>query len=61
MEWAIHQGCWQALPSLDAKVDVPAIQIVAFKTTQREIWELYNDVYQLKRLPGPPTMWPSAG
>ena len=27
---------------------------MGFKTTQREIWEIYNDVYQLKRLPGPP-------
>ena len=24
-----------------------------FKTTQREIWEIYNEVYQLNRLPAP--------
>ena len=59
-EWAIHQGHWQALPRLDTKADVPAIQVMGFKTTWREIWEIYNDVYQLKRLPGP-TMWPRMG
>ena len=34
-------------------MEVPAIQLVGFKTTGDEIWELYNDVYQLKRSPGP--------
>ena len=53
MEWTIHQ---QALPGLDAKVDVPTVQVVGVETTQREIWEIYNDVYQLKRLPGPHCM-----
>ena len=38
---------------MDTKVEVPAIQLVGFKTTRDEIQELYNDVYQLKRLPGP--------
>ena len=32
---------------------VPTIQLVGFKTTRDEIWELYNNVYQLKRSPGP--------
>ena len=58
MEQAICWGHWQALPSLDAKADVPTIQIVGFKTTQREIQEIYNDVYQLQRLPDPPLCVP---
>ena len=58
MEWAIHQGHWQALPRLDAKADVPAIQLMGFKTTWREIRELYNYVYQLKWLLGPPPCSP---
>ena len=57
MEWTICQGCWQALPGLDTKADVPAIQVMGFETTQREIQEIYN-VYQLKRLPGPPLCGP---
>ena len=58
MELVICWGCWQALPRLDAKADVPAIQLMGFKTTQREIQELYNDICQLKRLPDPPPCGP---
>ena len=54
IEWAICQGCWQALLGVDTKVDAPTIQVVGFKTTQREIWEIFNDVYHPKGLPGPP-------
>ena len=28
--------------------------MVKFRTTREEIWEIYNEVYQLKRLPVPP-------
>ena len=49
-EWAICHGHWQSYPGLDPKVEVPAIQLV---TTRDEIQELYNDVFQLKRSPGP--------
>ena len=53
IEWAIHCGHWQSYPGLIAKAEVPTIQLVGFKTTLDEIWELYNDVYQLKRSLGP--------
>ena len=29
-EWAICHGCQQSYPELDAKVEVPAIQLVGF-------------------------------
>ena len=32
MEWAIHWGTQQALPGLDTKVDVHAIQVMGFET-----------------------------
>ena len=54
-EWAICCGHWQSYPGLDAKAEVPTIQLVGFKTTRDEIWELYNDVYQFRRSPG---VWP---
>ena len=57
-EWAIHCCCWQSYPGWDTKAEVPAIQLVGFKTTRDEIWELYNDVYQLRRSPGPPPYSP---
>ena len=51
-KWAICHGCQQSYPGLDAKTEVPTIQLVGFKTTRDEIWELYNNVYQLRRSPG---------
>ena len=53
IKWAIHCGYWQSYPGLNDKVEVPAIQLVGFKTTREDIQELYNDVYQLKRSPDP--------
>ena len=50
----ICHGHWQSYPELEAKVEVSTIQLVGLKTTRDEIWELYNDVYQLRRSPGPP-------
>ena len=52
-EWAIHQGCQQLSPELDTEAIVPAIQLTGFKTMRDEIQGLYNEVYQLKRSPGP--------
>ena len=47
--WGHHQG----LQGLDTRVDVPAVQLVGYKTSWEEIWELYTKVYLLRRLPGP--------
>ena len=32
-------------------MEVPTVQLVGFKMTRDKIWELYNDIYQLKRSP----------
>ena len=48
-EWAICHGHQQSYPWLDAKVEIPTVQLVGFKTTRDKIQELYNDVYQLRR------------
>ena len=58
MEQAICQGHWRGTPGLDPKVDVPTIQLMGYKTSQGEIRGLYNEVYQLKRLPSPPPCGP---
>ena len=47
IKWAICHNCQQSYPGLNVKAEVPT------KTTRDEIRELYNDVYQLKRSPGP--------
>ena len=49
---AICQGCQQPAPEGDLSVEVPAVELMGFKTTQEEIQRVYNEVYQLKRAPG---------
>ena len=51
---SIHWDCQRPVPRADAEAEVSAIQMVGFRTSREEIGEIYNDVYQLKRLPGPP-------
>ena len=53
-EWTIHQGCQQPVPREDTEAKTLAVQMVAFWTTQEEVQGIYNEVYQQKRLPGPP-------
>ena len=39
-------------------MEAPAVWMVGFRTTREEIQEIYNEVYQLKRLPGLPPYGP---
>ena len=54
----IHQGHERPVPRTNAEAEVPAIWMVGFRTTREEIREIYNEVYQLKKLPGPSPYWP---
>ena len=60
----ICQGWQHGLPRPDLKVDVPAIQLVGYWASQKEIWDLYHEVYFLRRLPSPqpcgPQWWEEA-
>ena len=47
----IHWGHWHGLPRLNPEADVPAIKLVGYWTSQKEIWDLYHEAYLLKRLP----------
>ena len=50
----ICQGHWHGLPRPDLEANLPAIQLVGYQTSQKEIWDLYHEVYLLRRSPGPP-------
>ena len=61
--WKEHERsiCWSHWPSVpraNAEAEVPAIQMVGFRTTREEIQGIYNEMYQLKRLLGPPPYGP---
>ena len=58
-ERLIHCGCWCGLPGLDPKVDISAIQLMGYQTSQEEIGELFHEVYMLKRLPTPHCVGPN--
>ena len=47
------RGCPQLASEQDASQKTPAVDLVGYKTTQEEIFNLYQEVYQLKRTPGP--------
>ena len=58
-ERLICQGHQQSLPRLDPEADVPAIQLVGYWTSHKEIRDLYHDIYLLRRLPSslPCRLW----
>ena len=51
-ERLIYQGHQYGLPRLNPEMNVPAIQLVGYQTSQEEIQNLFHEVYMLKRLPG---------
>ena len=51
-------GCWQSLPRLDPEENLSAIWMVGYQTSWKEIWDLYHEVYLLRRLPSPPPCGP---
>ena len=61
-----HACCWGRAegsgevypPRLNLEVNVPAVQLVGYQTSQREIQDLYHEVYLLKRLLSPPPCGP---
>ena len=53
-EWIVHQGCWQKLPQLNPEVGIPTIQLGGPEIPEKELQELYLEVYKLHRLPGSP-------
>ena len=54
----VCHGHHQDLPKLDPEVVIPAVQLVGYQTSSKEISDLYQQVYVLKRLPGPPPCGP---
>ena len=58
VEWMIHWGHQHGLPHLDPQADVSAIQSVGYQSTSEEIWDLYHQVYKLRRFLGSPLCWP---
>ena len=58
-EWMVHWGCWQRHLKLNPDLtDIPAVQLVGYRTSHEEIRNLFNEVYLLRRPPGPPPYGP---
>ena len=58
-EWMIHQGHQQNLPKLNLDLmDIPAVQLVGYRTFSEEISNLFHEVYLLRRPPGLPPYGP---
>ena len=48
----------KAYPGQIPKESLSAIWLVGYQTSQKEIWDLYHEVYLLRRSPGPPPCRP---
>ena len=46
-------GCWGSLPRLDSEADQSAIQLVGYRTSHKDIRDLYHSVYLMRRSHGP--------
>ena len=44
VERYIFQGHWHSLPRPDPEANLPAIQLVGYQTSWKEIWDLYHEV-----------------
>ena len=54
----ICQGCWGNLPRPDPEVDQSAMKLMGYRTSHKEIRDLYHSVYLLRRFHGPPPCGP---
>ena len=54
----IQQGHQCSLPRPDPEADLPAMKLVGYQTSHKEIRDLYHSVYLLRRSPGPPPCGP---
>ena len=45
----IWWGCWCSLPRPDPEADLPAMKLVGYQTSHKEIRDLYHSVYLLRK------------
>ena len=51
VERLICQGHWGSMWRPDLKADQSAMELVGYRTSHKEIWDIYHSVYLLRRLP----------
>ena len=56
-----HEAAGKAYQGLDPEADLPAIKLVGYWTSKKEIRDLYHSVYLLRRSPGPLPCGPQQG
>ena len=54
-ECMCHQGCQSHIPEPDPEVDQSAMELVGYRTSRQEMWDIYHSVYLLQRCPGSPS------
>ena len=57
-ETLIHRGHWVSLLRPDSEADQSAIKLVGYRTSHKEIRDLYHSIYLMRRSPGPPPCGP---
>ena len=50
-----HQGCQSSIPEPNPKADQSAMELVGYRTSRKEIRDVYHSVYLLRRSLGSPS------
>ena len=55
VECMFCQGCWGSVPKPEPRVDQSAVELVSYRTSRKEMRDIYHGVYLLRRTPGTPS------
>ena len=50
-----HQGRQSRIQEPNPKADQSAMDLVGYRTSRKEIWDVYHSIYLLQRCPGSPS------
>ena len=54
-ECMCHQGCQGSVPEPEPGVDLSTMELVGYRTSRKEMREIYHSVYLLRRAQGTPS------
>ena len=54
-ECMCHQGCQGSVPKPEPGADLSAMELVGYRTSRKEMRDIYHSVYLLRRTPGTPS------
>ena len=50
-----HRGCQSCIPEPNPEADQSTMELVGYRTSRKEMWDIYHSMYLLWRCPGSPS------